>query len=34
MIVSKWGGYLHYATDQLGNQAHVHSVQIGWGTHF
>lgn len=34
MIVSKWGGYLHYATDKLGNQAHVHSVQIGWGTHF
>lgn len=34
LIVTNWGGYLQFASDKFSKQSHIHSIQIGWGTHF
>jgi hypothetical protein len=33
-ILSKSGAYLQYATDKLGKEAHVNSIQLGWQANF
>jgi hypothetical protein len=34
VALTKSGGYFQYATDKFGKEAHIHSMQIGWSTHF
>jgi hypothetical protein len=34
LALTKSGGYIQYATDKLGQEAHVHSVQLGFRINF